>query len=145
VNRAIILIDEQRDGGYRAVECLEQSERRGYGFLALMRDVDRALDLLRRHLFSAVIFPSRTLRPTTPPEPDNDDTTVLAVQLPAPRAVGRRSMPLTPDWVRGLADAGSADSRLYETSRLQPRGDDGGLAERFLAEMHRRSRHTADT
>jgi hypothetical protein len=33
---------------------------------------------------------------------------------------------------------------IYETARLLPRGDDGGLAEAFLRGA-RRSRHTGDT
>jgi len=108
VNRAIILIDDdESDGGDRAAECVKQSEQRGYGFVALMRDVDRALDLLRRRIVSAVIFPGRTRRgrPVRDPEPSIDDTAVLTIQVPAPRAVGRRVVPLTAEWVRELIDS----------------------------------------
>lgn len=37
-----------------------------------------------------------------------------------------------------------ARNSIYDTARLQPRGDDGGFAARFLKRMNR-SRHTRDT
>lgn len=109
MNRAIILIDDAEDDRDRAADCVEQSGRR-YGFVALMQDVDRALDLVRRHIFSAVIFPGRTRRgrPVRDPEPGIDDTAVLTFQVPAPRVVASRPAPHTAEWVQHLINENAA-------------------------------------
>lgn len=45
---------------------------------------------------------------------------------------------------RSRQPAADSQDSIYETARLLPRGDDGGLAETFLT-ASRRSRHTGDT
>jgi hypothetical protein len=136
VNRAIILIDDdERDDG-RAAECFEQTRRRGYRLIASLRDWDRALELLRRRIISIIVFPGRTDR-RRGPGPATEDTVALTIRMPAPRAVGRRSVP-APEWVRELIGNGAVmpsdavGARIYETARIMPRGDDGGFAEQFL-------------
>jgi hypothetical protein len=112
----MFIAPDERDDRARTEEGMEYTERRGYRYVAFLRDWDHVLDLIRQRWFSAVVFPGRTHRhvgAANEPDPAAEDTQALS----RPAAV---------------IQAAREQRSIYETGRLLPRGDDGGFAERFL-------------
>lgn len=131
--RAIIFIPlSYALDSYFVLACMGHIVRRGYGFLTVLSDWDAVDAHLRVGAAQVVILATRTHH-------TGEEDRVEFVDEEEARLLRQRNAAV----VRHAVPAGRRESQ-YETARLWPRGDDGGFAERFLADR-RNSRHTGDT